>query len=80
MSDNSPLLSKNTWKFIISSMTVAPDEITLENKLDVIQHAPQEKTARSTHSMNEIITFYKFNTPFESSSSITQKGNTFSTK
>ena len=63
--DNSPLLSKNTWKFIISSMTVVPCEIKLENKLDVIRHAPQEKTGRSTHSMNDVIAFYTFNTRFE---------------
>ena len=40
-------------------MTVAPGEINLENKLDVIQHAPQKKTARSADSMNDVIAFYK---------------------
>ena len=64
-------------------MTVAPGEIKLENKLDVIQHAPQEKTAsfaRSTNSMNDVIAFYTFNTRFESRASITQKGNAFCSK
>ena len=61
-------------------MTVAPGEINLENKLDVIQHAPQKKTARSADSMNDVIAFYTFNTPLESSASITQKGNLFCTK
>ena len=42
--DNLPLLSKNTWKFIISSMTVAAGEIKLENNLDLFQHASREKT------------------------------------
>ena len=55
-------------------MTVAPGEIKLENKLDVIQHAPQEKPSRSAHSMNDVNTFYTFNTRFESSASITQTG------
>ena len=80
MPDNRPLLSKNTWKFIISSMTVAPDETKLENKLDVIRHAPQEKTARLKNSMNDVIAFCTFNTRFESSASITQQGNAFCTK
>ena len=61
-------------------MTVAPGEINLENKLDVIQHAPQEKTARSADSVNDVIAFYTFNTPLESSASITQKGNAFCIK
>ena len=61
-------------------MTVAPGEIKLVNKLDVIRHAPKEKTARSTNSMNDVICFYTFNTSFESSASITQKGNSFCTK
>ena len=65
---------------MICSMTVAPEEIKLENKLDVIQHAPKEKTARSTDSMNDVIAFYTFNTRFESSASITQKGNAFCSK
>ena len=78
--NNLPLLSENTWKLIICSMTVAPGEINLENKLDVIQHAPQKKTARSADSMNDVIAFYTFNTPLESSTSITQKGNSFCTK
>ena len=61
-------------------MTVASGEIKLENKLDVIRHALQEKTARSTNSMNDVIAFYTFNTRLESSASITQKGNAFSSK
>ena len=76
----SSLLSKNTWKFINSSMTVAPGEIKLENKLDVIRHVLQEKTARSTDSMNDVICFYTLNTRFESSASITEKGNAFCSK
>ena len=51
----------------MSSMTVAPGEIKLVNKLDVIRHAAQEKTARSTNSINDVIAFYTFNTRFESS-------------
>ena len=50
------------------------------NKHDVIHHASQEKVATSTHSMNDVIPFYVFNTRFKSSASITQKGNIFSTK
>ena len=65
VTDNLRLLSENTWKLIICSMTVAPGEINLENKLDVIQHAPQKKTARSADSMNDVIAFYTFNTPLE---------------
>ena len=61
-------------------MTVAPGEIKLENKLNVIRLAPQEKTARSTNSMNDVIAFYAFNTRFESSALITQKGNAFCSK
>ena len=36
-------------------MTVAPGKIKLVNKLGVIRHAPQEKTARSTNFMNDVI-------------------------
>ena len=61
-------------------MTVAPSEIKLENKLHVIQHAPQKKTARSADSMNDVIAFYTFNTRFESSALITQKANAFCSK
>ena len=61
-------------------MTVAPGEIKLENKLDVIRYAPQENTARSTNSMNDVICFYTFNTRFESSASITRNGNAFCRK
>ena len=61
-------------------MTVAPGEIKLENKLDAIQRAPQEKTARSTDFVNDVIAFYTISTRFESSASITQKGNSFCTK
>ena len=61
-------------------MTVAPGEKQLENKLDVIQYAAQEKAAASTKSMNGVIAFYTFNTGFESSASITQKGNAFCSK
>ena len=64
----------------MSSMTVAPGEIKLVKKLDVIRHSPQEKTARSTDSINDVICFYTFNTSFESSASITQKGNAFCSK
>ena len=64
----------------MSSMTVAPGEIKLVNKLDVIRHPPQEKTARSTDSTNDVIAFDSFNTRFESSASITQKGNAFFSK
>ena len=58
-------------------MTVAPGEIKLDNKFDVIRHAPQEKTARSTDSMNDVIAFYTFSTRFESSASITKKAMHF---
>ena len=61
-------------------MTVAPGEIKLENKLDVIRHAPKENTAASTKSINGVIDFYTFNTSFESSASITQKDNAFCSK
>ena len=61
-------------------MTVAPGEIKLVNKLGVIRHAPQEQTARSTNSMNDVISFYTFNTRFESSALITQKANAFCSK
>ena len=61
-------------------MPVAPGKIKVENKLHVIQHATQEKAAASTHSMNDVIALYTFNTPFQSSSSITQNGNTFYSK
>ena len=61
-------------------MTVASGEIKLENKLDVIRPTTQEKTARSTNSMNDVIAYYTFNTPLESSASITEKGNSFCTK
>ena len=61
-------------------MTVAPGEKQLENKLDVIQIAAQEKAAASTKSINGVIDFYTFNTSFESSASITQKGNAFCSK
>ena len=53
-------------------MTVAPGEKQLENKLDVIQYAAQEKAAASTKSINGVIDFYTFNISFESSASITQ--------
>ena len=58
-------------------MTVAPGEINLETKLDVCQHAPQEKSARSPDSMNDVIAFYTLNTLLESSASITQKAMHF---
>ena len=61
-------------------MTIAAGEIKLVNKLDVIRLALQEETARSTNSMNDVIAFYTFNTRFESSASITQKGNAFCSK
>ena len=61
-------------------MTVAPGEKQLENKLDAIQYAAQEKAAASTKSINGVIDFYTFNTSFESSASITQKGNAFCSK
>ena len=61
-------------------MTVAPGEINVENKLDVIQHAPQKITARSADSINDVIAFYAFNTRFESSALITQKANAFCSK
>jgi len=48
---------------------------------DLNQHAAQEKVATSTHSMNDVIAFYVFNTTrFKSSTSITQKGDIFFTK
>ena len=61
-------------------MTDAPGEIKVENKLDVIQHASQEKAAAATHSLNDVVAFYSFNTRFESSAIITQKGNEFCSK
>ena len=38
------------------------------------------KVATLTHSMDDLMAFYVFNTRFESSASITQKGNIFRTK
>ena len=59
--------------FIVRPMTVAHGEINVENNLDVIQHAAQLKAARSTHSINDVITCFTFNRRSESSASITQK-------
>lgn len=64
---------------MVRSMTVAPGKIKVQNK-HVIQHAAQEKVATSTHSMDDVIAFYVFNTCLESSASTTQKGNMFGTK
>ena len=38
------------------------------------------KVATSRHSMDDVMAFYVFNTRFESSASITQKGNVVCTK
>ena len=61
-------------------MTVAPGKIKVQNKHDLNQQASQEKVATSTHSLNDVMDIYVFNTRFESSVSITQKGNIFCTK
>lgn len=45
-------------------MTVAPGEIKVKNKHNLIQLTAQEKVATSTHSMNDIMAFYVFNTHF----------------
>jgi len=71
---------KNTRKITVRTITVTPDEMKVQNKHNLIQHAAQEKVAMSTHSMNDVIAFYVFNTCLESSASITQKGNVFCTK
>ena len=81
--DNSLLLSKNTkssGKITVRSMTVAPGEIKVQNKHHVIQHTAQENVATSTHSMNDVMAFYVFNTRFESSASIAPKDNIFCTQ
>ena len=52
----------------------------VQNKHYRIQHAAQEKFAPSTHFMNDVMEFSVFNTCFESSASIAQKGNIFGTK
>ena len=56
-------------------MPVAPGKRNVQNKPDLIQYVAQEKIATSTHCMNDVIAFYVFNTRFESSASITRKGN-----
>lgn len=56
-------------------MPVAPGKRNVQNKPDLIQYVAQEKIASSTHSMNDVIAFYVFNTRFESSVLTTQKGN-----
>ena len=61
-------------------MTVAPVKIKVQNKHDLNQQAAQEKVAMSTNSLNDVMDFYAFNTRFESSVSITQKGNIFCIK
>ena len=66
---------ENTRKITVRSMTVTPGEIKVQNWHDLIQHAAQGKAVTSTHSMNDVMAFYVFNTTFESSASITQKGN-----
>ena len=58
---------KNTRKITVRTITVTPDEMKVQNKHNLIQHAAQEKVAMSTHSMNDVIAFYVFNTRFESS-------------
>ena len=61
-------------------MNLAPGEIKVQKKHDLIQHNAQENIATSTHSMNDVMAFYVFNTRFKSSASITQKGNIFCSK
>ena len=61
-------------------MTVAPGKIKVPKKDDLNQQAAQEKVATSTNSLNDVMDFCVFNTRFESSVSITQKGNIFCIK
>ena len=80
---NSILLSnnaKNTGKITVRSTTVAPGELKVQNKHDLIQHTAQAKVATSTNSMNDVIAFYVFHTRFESSASIAQKDNIICTQ
>ena len=70
--------AKSTGKILV--MTVAPGKIKVQNKHDLLQQATQEKVATLTHSMNDVMVFYVFNTRFKSIASIAQKGNIFCTK
>ena len=62
---------KNARKVTVRSMTFTHGDMKVKDKHDVIQPAAQEKVTTSTHSMNDVITFYVFNTRFKSSASIT---------
>ena len=73
-------LKYKKYLITVRSTTVTPGKIKGQNKHDLIQHAAQENVTTSTHSVNDIIAFYVFNTRFESSASTTQKGSVFCTK
>ena len=62
-------------------MTIASDEIALQNKHDLMCHVAKVKAATSSHSMADIITFLSvFNIPFESNASIRPKEKIFHTQ
>ena len=64
--------TKITGKITVRAMTVAPGEIKVQTS-----STPKKKVETSTHSMNDVITFYVLHTPFQSSASITQKAYIF---
>jgi len=69
---------KNTWK---TKWTVAPGEINLQSKHDLICHITKVKAATSAHSMADTIPFFTvFIIPLESNTSIKPKENIFYTE
>jgi len=73
-----PKTTRNTRKIANKLMNVASGEINLQSKHDLICHVAKVKAATSTHSMADVIPFFRvFIIPFKSNALIKRKENIF---